>query len=176
MNAIKVPTKEQVPPGSRKYFDYFTEKLGMMPNLYAVLAYSEPGISSYFQFQRRERFLDRRESEIVSLVVSAMHESDYCLEMHTMIAKLNGLDDVQISEVKEGTAGFDRRLNALARLAYSILSNKTRADEAVLDEFFEAGYRFPHLLDAAMIIADNVISNIVSNIVHLPADTCGYEG
>lgn len=142
----------------------------MVPNLYAVMAYSEPGISSYMQLQNRKRILNRRETEIVSLIVSAIHGSDYCLETHTMIAKLNGLNDMEISEVKGGTAAFDRKLNALARLVHSILLNRTRAEEAEIDEFYQAGYDFPHLLDVVMTIADNMISNIVSNTVQLPAD------
>jgi len=170
MSPITIPTKEQVPPESRKYFDYFIARLGMMPNLYAVLAYSESGISTYLQLQKRERILNRRESEIVSLVVSAMHGSGYCLETHTMIAKLNGLSEVQIMEVMEGSAGFDHKLNALAHLVHSALLNKTRVDPAALEGFFEAGYGLPHLLDVAMTIADNVISNLVSNTLHLPAD------
>lgn len=170
MSPIKIPTKEQVPPESRKYFDYFIANLGMMPNLYAVLAYSEVGIATYMQLQKRKRILNRRESEIVGLVVSALHDSNYCLETHTMIAKLNGFNDVQIMEVKEGTAGFDHKLNALAHLVHSTLLNKTRVDQRALDEFFEAGYGLPHLLDVAMTIADNVIANIVSNTLHLPAD------
>ncbi len=170
MSPIIVPTKEQVPPENRKYFDYFIANLGMMPNLYAVLAYSESGISTYLQLQKRKRILNRRESEIVSLVVSAMHGSDYCLETHTMIAKLNGLSDVQIMEVKEGTAGFDYKLNALAHLVHSTLLNKTRVDQTALDKFFEAGYGLSHLLDVVITIADNIIANIVSNTLHLPAD------
>jgi AhpD family alkylhydroperoxidase len=170
MSPITIPTKEQVPPESRKYFDYFIANLGMMPNLYAVLAYSEAGISTYMQLQKRKRILNRRESEVVALVVSAMHESNYCLGTHTMIAKLNGFSDMQIMEVKEGTAGFDRKLNALAHLVHSTLLNKTRVDQIALDNFFEAGYGLPHLLDVAMTIADNVIANIVSNTLRLPAD------
>ncbi|HTI92766.1 MAG TPA: carboxymuconolactone decarboxylase family protein [Puia sp.] len=170
MSPIKIPTKEQVPPESRKYFDYFIANLGMMPNLYAVLAYSEAGISTYMQLQKRKRILNLRESEIVGLVVSAMHESNYCLETHAMIAKLNGFSDAQIREVKQGKAGFDHKLDVLAHLVHSTLLNKTRVDQATLDAFFEAGYGLPHLLDVAMTIADNVISNIVSNTLHLPAD------
>jgi len=170
MSPITVPTKEQVPPESRKYFDYFNTNLGVMPNLYAVLAYSESAISTYLQLQKRKRILNGRESEIVSLVVSAMHRSDYCLETHTMIAKLNDLSDLQIMEVKEGTAGFDDKLNALARLVHSTILNKTRVDQKALDEFFQAGYGLTHLLDVTMTIADNIISNIVSNTLHLPAD------
>src|ERR1700722_4275227 len=146
MSPITVPTKEQVPTESRKYFDYFKTRLGMVPNLYAVMAYSEPGISSYMQLQNRKRILNRRETEIVSLIVSAIHGSDYCLETHSMIAKLNGLNDMEISEVKGGTAAFDGKLNALARLVHSILLNRTRAEEVAIDEFYQAGYGFPHLL------------------------------
>jgi len=170
MTPIIIPTKEQAPKESRKYFDYFNVKLGMMPNLYAIMAYFEPGLSSYLQLQRRERVLSRQEYEIVSLVVSAMHKAEYCLETHAMIARLNGLDDDQIREIRSGTAGFDPKLNVLAKLAHSIVLNKTRGDEKILEEFFAAGYTLPHLFDVVMAIADNVISNIISNMMHVPAD------
>jgi AhpD family alkylhydroperoxidase len=120
--------------------------------------------------QKRQRLLSRQEYEVVSLVVSAMHEAGYCLETHTMIARLNGMDDDQISEIRSGTAHFDKKLDVLARLVHSIITNHSRAEEAILNEFFALGYRLPHLLDVAMAIGDNVISNIISNTMNVPAD------
>jgi len=166
----KVPTKEDVPPESRAYFDYFVDRLGMMPNLYAVLAFYEPGISAYLRLQQRKRLLTRQETEVISLVVSAIHEADYCLTNHTMIARLNGLDDAQIAEVRTGIATFDPKLDALVRLVHNILSNKAKADATVIHAFYQSGYEFCHLVDVVITIADNVISNIVSNILELPAD------
>ena len=170
MNPIVIPTKEQVPEGSQKYFDYFMNRLGMMPNLYAVMAYSEPGISSYLQLQKREQVLNRREHEIVNLIVSAMHRAEYCMETHAMIARLNGLDEGQISEIKEGSASFDEKLHTLARLVRSIVLNRTRVEEGVLEDFFGAGYELAHLFDVAIAIADSTIANIVANAMNVPTD------
>jgi hypothetical protein len=71
-----------------------------MPNLYAMLAYSEQGLVSYLQLQSRKQLLSKRESVIISLVVGAIHQSDYCMGIQAMIARLNGFDDEQIREVK----------------------------------------------------------------------------
>jgi AhpD family alkylhydroperoxidase len=166
----KVPTREDVPPESRGYFDYFLRRLGMMPNLYAVMAFYEPGISSYLRLQQRKKVLNRQESEAIGLVVSAAHKADYCLANHVMIARLNGLDDTQIAEIRGGAAPFDAKLDALVRLVLNIMSNNTKADAQVVQDFYAAGYEFEHLVDVVITIADNVISNIVSNILELPAD------
>jgi len=166
----KVPTKEDVPAESRGYFDYFVDRLGMMPNLYAVMAFYEPGISAYLRLQQRKRVLTRQETEVVSLVVSAIHAADYCLANHSMIARLNGLTEVQIAEIRAGNATFDPKLDALAGLVQNILSKRTQADPAVIQKFYEAGYEFRHLVDVVITIADNVISNTVSNILDLPPD------
>lgn len=166
----KVPKKEDAPPESQRYFDYFISRLGMMPNLYAVMASHEPSLSAYLQLQQRKRLLTRQETEVVSLVVSAMHEADYCLAHHAMIARLNGLTDFQMAEIRAGTAAFDEKLGALARLVYNILSKKAKPDEAIVENFYRVGYEFGHLMDVVITIAENVISNIVSNTLRLPAD------
>ena len=173
MTPTTVPTKEQAPPGSRKYFDYFANRLGKMPNLYAVMAFSEHGLETYLQLQRRKRLLNRQETEIIGLVISAGHEADYCVSNHSMIAKLNGLDDLQIREVCAGTAGFDPKLDVLARLAQNIFLTRAKPDPRLVQEFFDAGYTVAHLLDVAITIGDNVISNIISNTMHIPADNPG---
>jgi AhpD family alkylhydroperoxidase len=168
---ITIPTKAQVPAESRKYFDYFLVRLGMMPNLYAVMAWSEPGLTSYLQFQKRKTSLTRRETIVISLVVSATHRAGYCLGNYTMIAKLNGLDDEQITEICAGTARFDPRLDALARLVHNLLANHTKADEDLIRQFFCVGFQPAHLFDVAMTIGDNMISNTISNTLTLPADS-----
>lgn len=170
MNTFSIPTKEEVSPLNRKYFDYFNDRLGMVPNLYAMLAYSDTGLESYIQLQSRKQRLSMQEKAIIGLVVGAINESTYCLETHSMIARLNGLTEAQIREVQYGTAGFDPQYDALARLVHSMVINKGKPAEAAIDRFFVAGYTNAHLVDVVLCIGDNMISNMLTRTMDVPSD------
>ncbi len=63
MTTFKVPVREEVSASSQQSFDTLKKALGMVPNLYATLAYSENGLSrvpgfsecSHYPFQQRKR-------------------------------------------------------------------------------------------------------------------------
>jgi len=171
MHTFSIPTKEDVSPLNKKYFDYFNDKLGMMPNLYAILAYSETGLDSYIQLQSRKQLLTVEEKEVISLVVAAMNESVYCLESHTMIARLNGFNEQQIAEIKSGKASFHAKYDALARITHSMVLNKCKPEECTLDYFFTMGYTDVHLLDVILCIGANMISNMLTRTMNVQPDT-----
>ena len=47
MNAINVPTREQVSPANQAIFDKLEGSIGFVPNLYAVFAYSEHALEAF---------------------------------------------------------------------------------------------------------------------------------
>jgi AhpD family alkylhydroperoxidase len=170
MTNFILPNRDEVSPGNSKYFDFFHERLGMMPNLYAMMTYADQALESYIRLQNRKQKLTLKEREVVSLVVAAVNESAYCLESHTMIAHLNGFTEEQITEIKAGTAGFDHRLHALARITHGIAVTRGKPDEGLLDAFFSAGYTTGHLVDLIVSIGDNTISNLLCQVMQVPPD------
>lgn len=170
MHTFCIPTKEDVSPLNKKYFDYFNDKLGIMPNLYAVLAYSDTGLDTYVQLQSRKQLLTIEEKEVISLVVGAFNESIYCLQSHVMIAKLNGFSEQQITEIKKGTASFHAKYDTLARLTHSMVLNRCRPEESILDQFFAIGYTNAHLVDVILCIGSNIISNMLTRTMNIQPD------
>ncbi len=171
MHTFSIPTKEDVSPFNKKYFDYFNDKLGIMPNLYAILAYSDTGLDTYMQLQSRKQLLTMEEKEVISLVVAATNESVYCLESHTMIARLNGFNDQQIAEIKSGRASFHIKYDALARITHSMVLNKCKPEETTLDHFFAIGYTEAHLVDVILCIGANMMSNMLTRTMNVQPDT-----
>ncbi len=90
----------------------------------------------------------------MNLVVSQVNACEYCLAAHTVIGKMSGLTDEQILEVRAGTAGFDVKLDALARLTRNIVLNRGHADGAVVEAFFAAGWGKPNLVYVVVLIGD----------------------
>lgn len=64
----------------------------------------------------------------------------------------------------------DAKLNALRRLAVSVLRHRGWVPEEDLNQFTAAGYAEQHLLDVLTIVALKTLSNYTNHIAHTPLD------
>ena len=170
MTSFSVPTRDDVSAGNQAIFDALKGKIGMVPNLYATFAYSENALGTYLALQNAKSSLSGKAREVINLVVSQVNECVYCLAAHTMLGKMNGFTEAQIIEIRGGTAAFDPKLDALARLVRSIAANHGKPDAALLDAFFAAGWTKENLVDAIMVIGDKIISNYLHSTTEVPVD------
>ncbi|MEO6849564.1 MAG: carboxymuconolactone decarboxylase family protein, partial [Mucilaginibacter sp.] len=90
MKTFAVPTREQVSPANQAIFDNLTKALGMVPNLYATMAYSENGLGNYVALQSGKSSLRGKEREAINLIVSQVNGCIYCQSAHTVLGKMNG--------------------------------------------------------------------------------------
>ena len=170
MSTFNVPTRDQVSENNQAIFDNLNKALGFVPNLYATYANSDTALENYLNFANAKTSLSAKEKEVVNLAVSEVNNCIYCLSAHTAIGKMNGFSDDQILELRAGQASFDNKLNALARLARNITENRGRTDEAVLENFFSAGYSKGNLIDTISLVGDKTISNYVHSTTQVPVD------
>ncbi len=68
MKKFTVPTREEVAPTNQAIFDNPNKSLGFVPNLYAVIAYSDNGLSRYLAYQNAKTTLSNKEKEAVNLM------------------------------------------------------------------------------------------------------------
>lgn len=170
MTTINVPTREDVSPANQAIFDKLKSGLGMVPNLYATLAHSEHALGNYLAFQNAKSSVTGKAREVVNLVVSQVNACEYCLAAHTVIGKMTGLTDAQVLEVRSGSASFDAKLDALARLTRNIVVNRGHADPALVDAFFAAGWETANLVDVIVIIGDKTVTNYLHGTTRVPVD------
>lgn len=170
MKTFAVPTREQVSDNNKAIFDNLNKAIGMVPNLYATMAYSENALGNYVTFQGGKTSLRGKEKEAVNLIVSQVNGCSYCLSAHTAIGKMHGLTDEQIIEIRNGVASFDAKLDALVKLAKNITENRGKADSALVDNFFAAGYNEGSLVDLIMLVGDKTIMNYLHNLTDIPVD------
>jgi len=170
MKNLTIPTREQVSPANQTIFDNLKKGLGFVPNLYATFAYSDTALGNYVTFQTAKSSLKAKEREVINLVVSQVNDCRYCQSAHTVLGKMNGFTDEQIIELRKGTASFDAKLDALVKLAKAITVTHGRPDEALLDNFFAAGYNEGNLVDVVLVVGDKIISNYLNNITNTPID------
>jgi AhpD family alkylhydroperoxidase len=170
MTTINVPTRDEVSPANQAIFDKLNSSLGMVPNLYATLAHSEHALGSYLAFQNAKSSITGKAREIVNLVVSQVNDCEYCLAAHTVIGKMNGLTDEQMLEIRSGTASFDQKFDALARLVKNIAVNRGHADQALVEAFFAAGWSKANLVDTIVVIGDKTVTNYLHGTTRVPVD------
>ena len=170
MNTFSVPARTDVSAENQNLFDNLTKIVGKVPNLYATFAYSDHALANYLALQNGKSSLRAKEREVINLVVSQVNQCNYCLRAHTVFAKMNGFSDEQIIEIRSGSATFDNKIDALAKLTKSITENKGHAGEALLEKFFAAGYDNGNLVDVVMVIGDKIISNYIHALTNIPID------
>ncbi|HVU97922.1 MAG TPA: carboxymuconolactone decarboxylase family protein [Puia sp.] len=167
---FKVPTREEVSAGNQVLFDQLKSAVGMVPNLYATIAYSDTALGNYLALQNGKTSLSKKEKEVVNLVVSQTNNCQYCLAAHTLLGKMNGLTEEQTLEIRKGSAPFDPRLDALVKFTRAVADHRGRIDDDVLAAFFAAGYTKGSMIDVVVAIADKVVMNYVHNITKIPVD------
>ncbi|MEM0933253.1 MAG: carboxymuconolactone decarboxylase family protein [Bacteroidota bacterium] len=170
MSNFNVPKREEVSSNNQALFDNLEKAVGFVPNLYATYAHSENALGNYLTFSNAKTSLTAKQKEVVNLAVSQVNECIYCLSAHTAIGKLNGFTDDQILELRSGSASFDTKLDALAKLARNITENRGATDAAVLENFFEAGWTKENLIDTIVLVGDKTISNYIHSTTKVPVD------
>jgi AhpD family alkylhydroperoxidase len=170
MKTFAVPTRDQVSDNNKAVFDNLNKAIGMVPNLYATMAYSENALGNYVTFQGGKTSLRGKEKEAVNLIVSQVNGCIYCLSAHTVLGKMHGLTEEQVIEIRKGSASFDAKLDALVKLAKNITKNRGNADSALVDNFFAAGYNEGSLVDLIVLIGDKTIMNYLHNLTNIPVD------
>lgn len=170
MTAITVPTYAEVSPANQALFDMLKKGIGMVPNLYATMAYSEHALASYLALQNAKSSITGKAREVVNLVVSQVNTCEYCLAAHTMVGGMVGFTPEQILEIRGGHASFDAKLNALAVLVKDITTKRGQADQALLQAFFDAGWTKENLVDTIVTIGDKTTSNYLHSTTKVPVD------
>jgi len=172
MSNIKfdVPTKSTVSEENKAILEKIEGGVGFIPNIYATYALSGNALARYTAFANGKTSLNNKEKEVVNLVVSQINGCTYCLAAHTAIGKMNGFSDEEILEIRKGTAAFNPKFDALAKLAKSIMENAGKVDDQDLESFFSAGYTKENLIDTILAVGEKAITNMLHNVTKVPID------
>lgn len=170
MEHFKILSRDEVSPKNQALYDKMKSQLGMVPNLYTVLANSENALESYLNLENAPTSLTATETEVINLVVSQINSCNYCLSAHTVIAKHAGLNNEDIISVRSGNQLGDSKLDVLSRVTKSLTELRGHIDSALLEEFFNAGFTKENLVDVIMLIGDRTISNLLYAVSNVKVD------
>lgn len=170
MRPFDVPARDDVTEENQKIFDDLKSKVGFVPNIYATYAYSRHAPARYLTFANGPTSLNNKEKEAVNLITSEINGCTYCQAAHTQLGKMNGFSEKQTVEIRNGSASFDKKLDALVTIAAAITRNRGNISDDVLADFFNAGYTKENLVDVIVTIGEKTTTNFLHNVTDIPID------
>jgi alkylhydroperoxidase family enzyme len=172
MTAFTIHTVDTAPEGSKAMLEGAKKQMGMVPNLFGVLAESPSTLQAYQQLH--QAFLDTsfnpEELTVVWQTINVEHECGYCVPAHTGIAHSMKVDPALTEALRNKEAMPNAKLQALQDATLSIVRNRGNISEAELVAFYAAGYGQQQVLEIILGLSQKVISNYTNHVAKTPVD------
>jgi uncharacterized peroxidase-related enzyme len=165
MAHISVPALDAVPDQSKPLLDAVKKQLGLVPNMFRVIALSPHALQGYLgQNAALAKTLDVKTRERIALAVAQVNGCDYCLSAHSYLAaNLAKLDATEIARNRHGGSA-DAKANAAVAFAATITKTRGQVSESDIQSVRAAGYTDGQIVEIVAVVAENVFTNFL-NIV-----------
>ncbi len=169
MAYINLPGLEEVDENTKKQFDRIKAATGEVSDLVRVLA-TRPDIMEMTNKMVKTLLLSQTELDIktkeyIAIVVSLENGCTRCVGEHERIAKMLGITEAEIDQLKEGfeKAALEDAVIKLLRFCVKSSKESYKVMQEDFDLLREAGYSDSQLLETVTIVAYFNYINTMSN-------------
>ena len=170
MSRIPTPaTIDAAPAASRPMLEAVKKQLGVVPNLYRLLANSPAALEGFLGLSGAlgKGMLPAATRERIALAVAEINGSNYCLSAHSYLGKsMAKLDDAEITANRDGRSN-DPKADAAVKFAAKVARERGHISEADLRAVKAAGYDDAQVIE----IVQHVALNDFTNYINLVAQT-----
>jgi len=172
MTTFKLYDIESAPAESRPLLEGAKKEMGMVPNVFGVMAESPEILKAYNQLNElfTQSSLNTDEVNVVWLAINVEHTCHYCVPAHTGIAKQMQVSDDIINALRDEKPLPDDKLEALRAFTLKMVRERGNVKEADLKAFFDAGYSHRQVLDVILGISMKTLSNYTNHVAETPVD------
>jgi AhpD family alkylhydroperoxidase len=158
-------------PATHASFEGARKQLGLVPNLFRVIANSPAGLQGYLGLSGAlgRGVLPAALRERIALLIAETNGCDYCLSAHSAIGAGAGLSLAAIEAARLGEAETAKDQAALS-LARAVLAGQGRGTTAELATARGAGWDDAAIVEILLHVALNVLTNSVNNLAGTPID------
>ncbi len=171
--SFKLHDLQTAPESSSATLESVQNNYGFIPNLMKIFAESPVALQSYLAVSSlfENSAFTPAERQIILLAVSFANRCEYCVAVHSTIAKnMVKVDSVIVDELRKGNRLSVSKLDALAKFTQLMVNERGRASEDAFRAFLDAGYTQRHALEVIVAIGLKTISNYVNHLAHTPLD------
>lgn len=166
-----IPLVPDEAPATAATFAGIKKQLGIVPNLFRVIGNSPEGLAGVLGLSGAlgRGVLPAPLRERIALLSAEANGCDYCRSAHAFLGAGAGLTDADIDAALRGTAADAKDAAALA-LAAALLARQGRDAGAELSAAKAAGWNDAAIVEIALHVALNVLTNTMNSLAGTPID------
>ncbi len=158
-------------PAAQELFTAIKSKLGMVPNLYRVLANQPAALAAGLGFGEAlsKGAFDAKTREAIALAVAGANSCDYCASAHSAIS---GSLKVEPSEIQARLKGksADPRVAAILAFATAVVNKRGLVSADDLATARAAGLSDGDIVETIANVAQNIFTNYVNHVAETDID------
>lgn len=172
MKEFKVHDLASAPVKSRNLLERAQSEIGMIPNLYGVMAESPEVLEAYQTLSRLFQLSSFNEEEmtVVWQTINVEHGCHYCVPAHAAIAAMMKVDNGITEALRSGKPLENSKLQVLRETVLKLVVNRGVLPDEDAEKFYEAGYNRKNLLELVLGVAQKVMSNYINHLADTPLD------
>lgn len=170
---LPIPTRDELPEDTKKYFDKCDEKLGMVPNVLAAYSQNLNQLDVFSKFYNELMFgeseLSPLEKEMIAVVVSSQNHCYYCLTAHGAAVREYSGDPVlgELMVMNYRAAELEPRHKAMLDFATKLTNQPDQIVEADRQALRDAGFGEQGIWDIANVAGFYNMTNRVASAVEM---------
>lgn len=158
-------------PAATEIFGALKSKIGMVPNLYRVLANQPAALAATLKLGEElgKGSFDPKTREAIALAVAGANNCNYCASAHTAVSKSLNVTDDEITKRLRGQSD-DAKLNAILTFANIVVEKRGFANDADLKAARDAGLDDGEIVETTVNVVANILTNYINHIAQTEID------
>ena len=171
MSRITVPSREAAPAASQALLDAVEKQLGVVPNLFRLVALSPAALQAFLGFNGAlSKALDVKTRERIALAVAQINGCDYCLSAHSYLGlNLAKIDAAEIALNRQGGSS-DTKASAAVAFAVKVTTARGKVSDADIAMVKAAGFSDGQVIEIVALVAENMFTNFVNIVAQTDID------
>ncbi len=173
MTRIATPANvAAAPAASRPLLEAVNKQLGVVPNLFRMVANSPAALEGYLGLSGAlaKGSLPAPTRERIALAVAEYNGCDYCLSAHTYLGQnLARLEPAEIAANRAGRS-LDSKAGAAVGFAVEVLRQRGHVDDAAIATVRAAGYDDAQIVEIVQHVALNTWTNYINSVAQTVID------
>jgi uncharacterized peroxidase-related enzyme len=173
MSRIATPASiDTAPAASRPLLEAVNRQLGVVPNLFRLVANSPAALEGYLGMSGAlaKGTLPAQTRERIALAVAQINGCGYCLAAHTYLGKnLAKLSDAEVAANRRGVS-HDPKADAAVRFAAAVARERGHVGDAEVQAVRSAGYDDAQIIEIVQHVALNTWTNYINEVARTEID------
>jgi uncharacterized peroxidase-related enzyme len=171
VSRIAIPSRDDAPEASKPMLDAIHKQLGVVPNLFRLIANSPAALTAFTGFQSAlAHALDVKTRERIALAVAQVNGCGYCLSAHTYLGlNLAKISPEEIALNRRGASG-DAKASVAVGFAAKVARERGHVSDSDIAAVRDAGFTDPQIVEIVALVVQNSFTNYLNEVAKTEID------